>query len=93
VHHLALKCKAFADVLSDSGNFDTVNQNVCAQLEGLLIAPWQASESARCPDLSSPPPPHYLIVIDALEEIYGTGEERVVWKNNVELLNGDVATI
>ncbi|PPQ93171.1 hypothetical protein CVT25_002629, partial [Psilocybe cyanescens] len=69
VHHLALKCRAFADQLSD---FDTVNQNVRAQLEDLLIAPWQASKPSRCHDPSKPTP-HYLIIIDALDEINGTG--------------------
>ncbi|PPQ94965.1 hypothetical protein CVT25_004210, partial [Psilocybe cyanescens] len=69
VHHLAHKCKAFADQLSD---FDSVNQNVHAQLEDLLIGPWQASKPARCHDpLKSPL--HYLIIIDALDEIDGTG--------------------
>lgn len=72
VYHLALRCKAFADALSHSGEFDTVIQNVRAQLEGLLIGPWQASESARLADLSKPPP-QYLIVIDALDEIDGSG--------------------
>lgn len=72
VYHLALRCKAFADALTHSGKFDTVNQAVRAQLEGLLIGPWQASESARLAD-SSTPSPQYLIVIDALDEIDGTG--------------------
>ena len=71
VHHLALKCRAFADQLSDV-DFETVNQNVRAQLEDLLIAPWQASKPDRCPDPLNPPP-HYLIVIDALDEIDETG--------------------
>jgi hypothetical protein len=71
VHHLALKCRAFADQLSDA-DFETVNQDVRAQLENLLIAPWQASKPDRCPDPLNPPP-HYLIVIDALDEIDGTG--------------------
>jgi hypothetical protein len=71
VHHLALKCRAFADQLSDA-DFETVNQNVRAQLEDLLIAPWQASKPYWCPDPLNPPP-HYLIVIDALDEIDGTG--------------------
>ena len=71
VYHLALKCRAFADQLSDA-DLDTVNQNVRAQLEDLLIAPWQASKPGRRPDPSNPPP-HYLIVIDALDEIDGTG--------------------
>ena len=71
VHHLALKCRAFADQLSDA-DFETVNQNVRAQLEELLIAPWQASKPDWCPDPLKPPP-HYLIVIDALDEIDGTG--------------------
>jgi hypothetical protein len=71
VHHLALKCRAFADQLSDA-DFETVNQNIRAQLEDLLIAPWQASKLDRCPDPLNPPP-HYLIVIDALDEIDGKG--------------------
>jgi hypothetical protein len=72
VYHLALRCKTFADALTHLGKFDTVNQDVRAQLDGLLIGPWQASESARLAD-SSTPPPQYLIVIDALDEIDGIG--------------------
>ncbi|KIJ97484.1 hypothetical protein K443DRAFT_105589 [Laccaria amethystina LaAM-08-1] len=71
VHHLALKCRAFADQLSHA-DFGTVNQDVRTQLEELLIAPWQASKPDRCSDPLNPPP-HYLIVIDALDEIDGTG--------------------
>jgi hypothetical protein len=71
VHHLALKCRAFADQLSDA-DFETVNQNVRAQLEDLLIAPWKASKPDRCSDPLNPPP-QYLIVIDALDEIDETG--------------------
>jgi hypothetical protein len=69
VHHLALKCKAFADQLSHV-DFEAINQNVRAQLKDLLIAPWQASKRDWSPD---PLNPHYLIVIDALDEIDGTG--------------------
>ena len=72
MYHLALRCKAFANALTHSGKFDTINQNVCAQLDGLLIGPWQASESARLTKLLTPQP-QYLIVIDALDEIDGTG--------------------
>ena len=71
VHHLALKCRPFADQLSDA-DFETVNRDVRAQLEGLLIAPWQASKPDRCPDPLNTSQ-HYLIVIDALDEIDGTG--------------------
>ena len=71
VHNLALKCRAFADQLSDV-DFKTVNQDVRAQLEDLLIAPWQASKPDWRPYPFNPPP-HYLIVIDALDEIDGTG--------------------
>ncbi|KAG6829538.1 hypothetical protein H0H93_014441, partial [Arthromyces matolae] len=53
VYHLALRCKPFAEVLADSGKFDTIYQNVQTQIEALLIAPWKASESARRVDLSS----------------------------------------
>jgi len=72
VYQLALKCKPFADALTHSGKFDTINQSPRDQLEGLLIEPWQASESARLAN-SSTRPPQYLIVIDALDEIDGAG--------------------
>ena len=72
VYHLALRCKAFANALTHSGKFDAVNQDVRDQLDGLLIGPWQASESARLAN-SSTPPQQYLIIIDALDEIDGTG--------------------
>jgi len=72
VYQLALKCKPFVDALTHSGKFDMINQSPRDQLEGLLIEPWQASESARLAN-SSTPPPQYLIVIDALDEIDGTG--------------------
>jgi len=71
VHHLALKCRVFADQLSHA-DFETVNRNVRSQLEDLLITPWQASKAIWCPDPLNPLP-HYLIVIDALDEINGTG--------------------
>jgi len=72
VYQLALKCKPFADALTYCGKFDTINQSPRDQLQGLLIEPWQASESARLA-YSSTPSPQYLIVIDALDEIDGTG--------------------
>ncbi|KAG6834145.1 hypothetical protein H0H93_011573, partial [Arthromyces matolae] len=43
--------------------------DVDTQLESLLIAPWKASELARCAELSAPS--QYLIIIDALDEIDG----------------------
>ena len=66
VYHLALRCKAFADALSHSGKFDTVHHNVRAQLESLLIEPW---EQARLAD----PSKRFLVIIDALDEIEGQG--------------------
>jgi hypothetical protein len=71
IYHLALRCKAFAYALSRSGRFETAHRNVRAQLEGLLIEPWQECEAARLANSSTPP--HYLIVIDALDEIDGNG--------------------
>jgi len=61
-------CEAFANALIHSGRFDTVHHNVRAQLESLLIEPW---EQARHSDPSEPP--HFLVVIDALDEIDGQG--------------------
>jgi len=71
VYHLALKCKPFADALNRSGRLDTITQNLRTQLDGLLFGPWEDSQAARRAD--TPTPPHYLIVIDALDEIEGTG--------------------
>jgi len=71
VYHLALKCKPFADALSHSGRFETIHQNVRSQLEGLLVGPWDECKGARRADPSLPT--HYLIVIDALDEIDGRG--------------------
>jgi len=68
VYQLALRWKAFADALGRSGKFDTIHQSVRAQLESLLIEPW---EQARLADSSKPP--HFLVVIDALDEIDGQG--------------------
>jgi hypothetical protein len=68
-YHLAFKCKAFADALRCSaGKFDTVHHNVRAQLESLLIEPW---EQARLAESSKPA--RFLVVIDALDEIDGQG--------------------
>jgi len=72
VYQLALKCKPFANALMHSGKFDTINQSPRDQFEGLLIEPWQTSESTRLAN-SSTTPQQYLIVIDALDEIDGTG--------------------
>jgi len=67
VYHLALRCKAFADALNQYGKFESVEQNANAQLKDLLIEPWEKSTPNRGADCS------YLIVIDALDEIDGTG--------------------
>ena len=66
-YHLALVCKPFADVLRSNA----VYRNPKAQLEGLLVKPWRESKEAReaVPKAS----PHYLIIIDALDEIDGEG--------------------
>ncbi|RXW21691.1 hypothetical protein EST38_g4166 [Candolleomyces aberdarensis] len=71
VYHLALKCKTFADALSRSGNFEAVHLNVRTQLEDLLVGPWHKSDSIMSKDLSSRR--HYLVVIDALDEIEQQG--------------------
>jgi len=71
VYHLALVCKPFANALTRCGRFDTIDRDVHTQLEDLLVRPWRESESDRLADASVPP--HYLIVIDALDEIDGKG--------------------
>jgi hypothetical protein len=71
VYHLALKCKPFSEALFRSGRRETITQSISAQLDGLLFGPWQESEDARRAETSTPS--CYLIVIDALDEIDGTG--------------------
>jgi hypothetical protein len=68
VYHLALRCKAFADALYNSGKLDTVHYNVRAQLESLLIEPWEKSQPA-----DSSKSRHFLVVIDAVDELDGQG--------------------
>ena len=68
VYHLALRCKAFADALIASGDFDTIYQDPGVQLERLLIEPWKRAQSAD-PSKSL----HFLVVIDALDEIEEQG--------------------
>ena len=66
-YHLALACQPFADVLK----FDVVYRGPKAQVHGLLVEPWKASEAARLADPSSPP--YFLVIIDALDEIEAEG--------------------
>ena len=70
-YHLALKCKPFADALNRTWSPGITTKSCGTQLDGLLFGPWQKSGAARRTDTSTPA--HYLIVIDALDEIDGTG--------------------
>ncbi|RXW14464.1 hypothetical protein EST38_g11392 [Candolleomyces aberdarensis] len=71
VYHLSLKCEAFANVLHRSGKFDTVYQGPRAQLRHLLVGPWVESQAIVNEDSTTAP--HYLIVIDALDEVENKG--------------------
>ncbi|RXW12216.1 hypothetical protein EST38_g13638, partial [Candolleomyces aberdarensis] len=71
-YHLALKCKAFAECLHRSGAFDAIYEGPRAQLDDLLIRPWGESQSVASKD-STIPPPRFLIVIDALDEVEKQG--------------------
>ncbi len=86
VYHLALKCKPFSDALNRSGRLDTITQNPRTQLDGLLFGPWWESKDARLADTSTPR--HYLIVIDALDEIDGTGGSEFL-RELVDAINND----
>ncbi|KAF9472118.1 WD40 repeat-like protein, partial [Pholiota conissans] len=66
-YHLALRCKPFADAL-DHRSFDTIHQNVRSQLQCLLVDPWKQVQSAELSKV-----PHFLVIIDALDEIEGEG--------------------
>ncbi|KAF9485945.1 hypothetical protein BDN70DRAFT_870420 [Pholiota conissans] len=67
VYHLALRCKPFADAL-DHRSFDAVHQNARTQLQRLLVDPWKQVQSAELSKV-----PHFLVIIDALDEIEGEG--------------------
>ncbi|PPQ91249.1 hypothetical protein CVT25_006388, partial [Psilocybe cyanescens] len=90
VYHLSLKCKPFSDALRRSGRLEIITQMISTQLDGLLFGPWQESRRA---DTSTQP--HYLIVIDTLDEIDGTGGSdflrelvSVINKKSAECLSG-----
>ena len=87
VYQLALKCKPFADALMHSGKYDTINQSPRDQLESLLIEPWQASQSTHLANLSTTPR-QYLIVIDALDELGGTGGSEFL-RDILGVINGN----
>ena len=50
-YQLAHKCKSYADVLHVADKFDAVNHDLTSQMKGLLVEPWQQSESTRHPEL------------------------------------------
>ena len=81
-YHLALVCKPFAHAL----RFDITYQNPTAQIDGLLVKPWEASRAARAADVTLPL--HYLIIIDALDEIDGEGGSDLL-RHLFDVLNGD----
>ena len=64
-YQLARKSKLYAGALHHADNFDAVYHDVPTQLRDLLVGPWQST--------SSPNLPLCLIVIDALDEIKGSG--------------------
>ena len=71
VYHLARVCNPLAEALDRFGKFDAVDHSVESQIHDLFIEMWEASADAREGDPSVPP--YYLVVIDALDEIDGTG--------------------
>ena len=71
VHHLARVCKPFALALSREGNLDSIGHGISAQIQDLLVKPWRASKQDRDADPSTSA--HYVVIIDALDEIDGNG--------------------
>ncbi|KAF5320246.1 hypothetical protein D9611_011284 [Ephemerocybe angulata] len=69
VYHLALRCAAFAETLRESGSFGVIDQDPVTQLRELLVVPWCKSRSKA--DFGTSNPKHFLIVVDALDEIEG----------------------
>ncbi|KAH6880217.1 hypothetical protein BKA70DRAFT_193755 [Coprinopsis sp. MPI-PUGE-AT-0042] len=69
VYHLALRSKAFRDALHAQGRFETVDHGPRSQLMGLLVKPWRTSAPGRQAENE----PCYVIPIDALDELEGTG--------------------
>ncbi|KAH6896348.1 hypothetical protein BKA70DRAFT_1438269 [Coprinopsis sp. MPI-PUGE-AT-0042] len=69
VYQLALRSKAFQDALKAYGRFETVDHGPQSQIMGLLIEPWRMSAAGRLAENE----PCYVIPIDALDELEGTG--------------------
>lgn len=66
-YQLAAACPSFREALSTC-DLDSIHWDTRAQLENLLFNPWLASSQARREQGST-----YLIIIDALDEVAGTG--------------------
>jgi hypothetical protein len=69
VYQLALRSKSFGKALKEHGRFETVDHGPRSQLMGLLVEPWKMSASER----KAKNEPCYMVGIDALDELDGTG--------------------
>jgi WD40 repeat protein len=69
VYQLAVVSKSFQTALQEHGNFDAVDHGPRSQMLDLLAKPWKASAPAR---LASGEP-CYVVPIDALDELEGSG--------------------
>lgn len=64
VYQLARKCIPYADALHLADKFEAAAQDIATQMMDLLVQPWNSGEDKR---------PPYLIVIDAIDEIWDRG--------------------
>ncbi|KAG6815419.1 hypothetical protein H0H87_002052 [Tephrocybe sp. NHM501043] len=76
-YQLARKCTSFATALHDDA-FDAVHYRVSDQIEAILGRPWQQSMGSG--------DSHYLVVIDALDELKDEGGLEFLRRSHHELI-------
>jgi hypothetical protein len=69
VYHLARRSQPFRYALKEHGRWESVDHGPRSQLMGLLVEPWKMSASERAANKE----PCYMVGIDALDELEGTG--------------------
>jgi NACHT domain len=74
VYQLALACAAFAEAYHEHCDDSVIHQGPAAQLEGLLVGPWKASQAARVANNNL----SYLIVLDDVDELEREGGSELI---------------
>lgn len=68
-YHIAHNHLPYSQALHIADNFDRVDHEISPQMDGLIVEPWQQTESQQ----DDSEPRQYLVVVDALDEIKENG--------------------